>query len=85
MYKKCDAVMDFAHKEIALVAVAFIFVGLLLTFARYRYWQSMKVPRIIRLPLEILSSLPVTNKLFSKPSQPSHCRNSAGSSKKVSD
>ncbi|XP_012678585.1 squalene monooxygenase [Clupea harengus] len=84
MYKKCDAVMDFAHKEIALVAVAFIFVGLLLTFARYRYWQSMKVPRIIRLPLEILSSLPVTNKLFSKPSQPSHCRNSAGSSKKAS-
>lgn len=84
MYKKCDAVLGFAHKEIVLAAVSFICVGLILTYVRYRYGQSMKVPHILQLPLEILSALPLTNKLFSKPSI-SHSRTSAGSSKKVSD
>ncbi|XP_076136074.1 squalene monooxygenase [Alosa pseudoharengus] len=83
MFKKCDAVIDFAHKEIVLVAVAFISVGLLLTYARYRYGQSIKVPQIIHLPLDILSALPLTNRLFSK-SSISHYGSSASSSKKAS-
>lgn len=84
MYKKCDAVLGFVHKEIVLATVSFICVGLILTYARYRYGQSMKVPHILHLPLEILSALPLTNKLFSKPSI-NHASTSTGSSKKVSD
>ncbi|KAL2084293.1 hypothetical protein ACEWY4_019811 [Coilia grayii] len=83
MYKKCDALVDFAHKEKILVAVAFISVGLLLTYVRYRYGQRLKVPQIIHVPLEILSSLPFINKLFSR-SSISHYRSSAGLCKKSS-
>lgn len=84
MYKKCDAVLSFAHKEIVLAAVSFICVGLILTYAKYRYGQSIKVPHMLRLPLEILSALPLTNRFISKPSIINY-RTSTGSSKKVSN
>ncbi|XP_063054153.1 squalene monooxygenase [Engraulis encrasicolus] len=82
MYKKCDALIDFAHKEKLLVSVAFVSVGLLLTYTRYCYGQSLKVPHLIRMPLEILSSLPFINKLFSRSSVP-RFSSPAGFSKKA--
>ncbi|XP_030636962.1 squalene monooxygenase isoform X2 [Chanos chanos] len=65
IYKKCDALITHAHTELILATVLFVTVGTLLTYAKYR-GQTLKVPRILLSPIEILSSLPLTSKLFSK-------------------
>ncbi|XP_036395642.1 squalene monooxygenase [Megalops cyprinoides] len=64
VYKKCDAVLTYAHKEIVLAALVFFAAGLLLSYTRYRYGQTHKVPQILRVPLELLSSLPLAKRFF---------------------
>ncbi|XP_035254423.1 squalene monooxygenase [Anguilla anguilla] len=82
VYKKCDAVLSYAHKELVLVALVFFTVGLLLSYARYRHGQTHKVPQILRLPLELLASLPLAKRFFNSPTDCTSIRN--GSPKKES-
>ena len=83
IYKKCDAVLEYAHKEIILAAVVFLAVGMLLSYVRY-HGHTFKVPQILQLPLELLLSLPVINTFIPKPSAVSH-RSGESASKKVSN
>uniref|UniRef100_A0A4W4E861 Squalene monooxygenase n=1 Tax=Electrophorus electricus TaxID=8005 RepID=A0A4W4E861_ELEEL len=72
VYKKCDALLTSASKELIFAAVGFIMVGLLLTFARYR-GQTL----ILTLPLNLLSTLPLASKIFHK-SNISNIKNAGG-------
>ncbi|KAJ8291065.1 hypothetical protein GJAV_G00020980 [Gymnothorax javanicus] len=65
VYKKFDAVFSFANKEIILVALVFLTAGLLVTYARYRHGRTHKVPQMLRVPLELLASLPLAKRFFS--------------------
>uniref|UniRef100_A0AAY4CDU4 Squalene monooxygenase n=1 Tax=Denticeps clupeoides TaxID=299321 RepID=A0AAY4CDU4_9TELE len=66
IYKKCDVVMSYAHKELVLGAVAFATVALFLGYARYRGALCLKVPQIFTASLELLSVLPFSGIFFPK-------------------
>lgn len=83
IYKKCDAVLEYAPKEIILAAVVFLAVGMLLSYVRY-HGHTCKVPHILQVPLELLLSLPVINTFIPKPSAVRH-RSGESASKKVSN
>ncbi|XP_064804135.1 squalene monooxygenase-like isoform X2 [Oncorhynchus masou masou] len=80
IYKKCDAVLEYAHKEIILAAVVFLAVGMLLSYVRY-HGHTCKVPQILQLPLELLLSLPVINTFIPKPSAVRHRSGESASTK----
>ncbi|KAJ7985598.1 hypothetical protein DPEC_G00353730 [Dallia pectoralis] len=72
IYKKCDAFLE--YKEIVLAAVVFLAVGMMLSFARYLHKQTtFKVPQVLKLPLDFLSSLPIVNRCLPKPTDVSRC------------
>ncbi|KPP70453.1 squalene monooxygenase-like, partial [Scleropages formosus] len=58
IYKKCDAVLGHAHRELALVVLALFTACLLLSYARYRGGDALQTT------LELLSSLPLARRLF---------------------
>lgn len=68
IYKKCDAVLTLAHKEVLLAAVVCLIMGVLLSYVRYFHGQSFKAPHIFHVPLELLSTLPLINKVIPKSS-----------------
>ncbi|KAL4616987.1 squalene monooxygenase [Arapaima gigas] len=59
VYKKCDAVLGHAHRELALAALALVTVFLLLSYARYRGGGDA-----LRATLELLHSVPLAKRLF---------------------
>ncbi|KAI1894124.1 hypothetical protein AGOR_G00112590 [Albula goreensis] len=65
VYKKCDAVLTYAHKETVLATLIFLSAGLFLSYARYRYGHSYKIPQILRVPLQLLAFLPLAKRFFS--------------------
>lgn len=80
VYKKCEVLVVLARRELVIAAVLLLTVGVILTFHRYR---GLKTPQVLQLPLEILSKLPLTNKIIHK-SGNSQRNNAAGAKKKVS-
>ncbi|KAL0984922.1 hypothetical protein UPYG_G00150520 [Umbra pygmaea] len=74
VYKKFDALLEYAHKEIVLAAVVFLAVGMLLSYVRYFHKQTFNVPQLLQLPKELLSSLPIVNMFIPKPSDVSQRR-----------
>ncbi|MBN3324716.1 ERG1 monooxygenase, partial [Atractosteus spatula] len=60
VYKKCDAVLYYANKEVALVFLGCCLLASLLSYARYRSGQALP-----SLGLDILASLPLS-RFFSR-------------------
>ncbi|KAM3615298.1 uncharacterized protein V6R79_026211 [Siganus canaliculatus] len=71
LYKKSDAVLSLASKELVMAAALFLTVGLLLSYIRYFHDQKLRVFQVIHFPLSLLSFLPVINHLLPQSSTPS--------------
>ncbi|XP_026083363.1 squalene monooxygenase-like [Carassius auratus] len=65
IYKKCDALVSDAPRELLLAAVLCVSVGLIVTCLGFR-GQTLKTPQFVQIPLNLLTSFPPTKKLFSK-------------------
>ncbi|CAL8357949.1 unnamed protein product [Arctogadus glacialis] len=59
IYKKCGAVLDYAHKELAIAIALSLFFGLVLLYTRYNKKKTLRLSRVLDLPLDFLSSLPL--------------------------
>ncbi|KAM6967773.1 squalene monooxygenase [Aplochiton taeniatus] len=81
VYKKCDAVFTYAHKELIMAATVFVIVGMLVSYLRYFHGQTLKVSKVFYLPLELLRSLPFINKYIPQCSNFNH-KSADGNSKK---
>lgn len=80
VYKKCEVLLFLAHRELVIAAMLLLAVGAILTFHRYR---GLKTPLILQIPLEILSVLPFTEKIFHMAAN-SQRNNAAAAKKEVS-
>uniref|UniRef100_A0A672SX72 Squalene monooxygenase n=1 Tax=Sinocyclocheilus grahami TaxID=75366 RepID=A0A672SX72_SINGR len=65
IYKKCDALVSYAPRELVVAAVLCVSVGLIVTCLGLR-GQTLKAPQFLQMPLNLLTSFPPTKKLFSK-------------------
>lgn len=61
LYKKSNLFLNFAYKELAMAAVLFLTVGLLLQCIRYFYGQKLTVSQVFHFPRYLLSLLPFIN------------------------
>ncbi|XP_016095727.1 squalene monooxygenase-like [Sinocyclocheilus grahami] len=75
IYKKCDALVSYAPRELVVAAVLCVSVGLIVTCLGLR-GQTLKAPQFLQMPLNLLTSFPPTKKLFSKSSTDSCSRTS---------
>ncbi|XP_052433637.1 squalene monooxygenase [Carassius gibelio] len=75
IYKKCDALVSNASRELLVAAVLCVSVGLMITCLGFR-GQTLKVPQFLRMPLKLLTAFPPTKNLFSKSSTDSCSRTS---------
>ncbi|XP_016375646.1 squalene monooxygenase [Sinocyclocheilus rhinocerous] len=75
IYKKCDALVSYAPRELIVAAVLCVSVGLIVTCLGFR-GQTLKAPQFVQMPLNLLTSFPPTKKLFSKSSTDSCSRTS---------
>lgn len=78
VYKKYDALMSSAHVELIAAAVVGLSVGLIIACLGLR-GQSLGVSHLFQLPLRLLTTFPLTQKLVST----SNTKNSDRTSKKV--
>ncbi|CAL8259877.1 unnamed protein product [Boreogadus saida] len=69
IYKKCGAVLDYAHKELAIAIALSIFFGLVLLYTRYNKKKTLRLSRVLDLPLDFLSSLPLISNFIPKSSK----------------
>uniref|UniRef100_A0A8C1FHB8 Squalene monooxygenase n=1 Tax=Cyprinus carpio carpio TaxID=630221 RepID=A0A8C1FHB8_CYPCA len=67
IYKKCDALVSDAPRELIVAAVLCVSVGLMITCIGFR-GQTLKAPQFLLKPLKLLTTFPPTKKLFSKSS-----------------
>uniref|UniRef100_A0A8C2CJ42 Squalene monooxygenase n=1 Tax=Cyprinus carpio TaxID=7962 RepID=A0A8C2CJ42_CYPCA len=75
IYKKCDALVSDAPRELIVAAVLCVSVGLMITCLGFR-GQTLKAPQFLLKPLKLLTTFPPTKKLFSKSSTDSCSRTS---------
>ncbi|KAI2654962.1 squalene monooxygenase [Labeo rohita] len=75
IYKKCDALVSYAPRELVVAAVLCVSVGLMVTCFGFR-GQTLKAPQFLQMPLKLLTSFPPTKKLFAKSSTDSCSRSS---------
>ncbi|KTG39894.1 hypothetical protein cypCar_00013946 [Cyprinus carpio] len=75
IYKKCDALVSDAPRELIVAAVLCVSVGLMITCIGFR-GQTLKAPQFLLKPLKLLTTFPPTKKLFSKSSTDSCSRTS---------
>ncbi|KAK1172489.1 squalene monooxygenase [Acipenser oxyrinchus oxyrinchus] len=68
IYKKCDAVISYANKEVLLTVTVFFTLGSVLSYCRYRYGQTQHKPSHLGLVLQLISALPLAGFFFSKSS-----------------
>uniref|UniRef100_UPI0037E8B2E9 squalene monooxygenase n=1 Tax=Semicossyphus pulcher TaxID=241346 RepID=UPI0037E8B2E9 len=64
LYKKSNAFLTFAPKELVVAIVLVFTIGLLRQYIRYFYGQKLTVSKVLHLPLSLLSFLPVINKFI---------------------
>ena len=64
LYKKSNFVLTLALKELVMVAVLFLVVGLLLSYIRFFHGQKLSVGQLFNWHLSVLSVLPVVNHLI---------------------
>ncbi|XP_051577654.1 squalene monooxygenase-like [Myxocyprinus asiaticus] len=64
IYKKCDALVSSAYRELIVAAVVCVSLGLMVTCLGLR-GQTLKVSNLFQLPLKLFSTFPLTQKLFS--------------------
>ncbi|XP_059920724.1 squalene monooxygenase [Gadus macrocephalus] len=69
IYKKCGAVLDYAHKELAIAIALSLFFGLVLLYTRYNKKKTLRLSRVLDLPLDFLSSLPLISNFIPKSSK----------------
>uniref|UniRef100_A0A8C5ANL6 Squalene monooxygenase n=1 Tax=Gadus morhua TaxID=8049 RepID=A0A8C5ANL6_GADMO len=69
IYKKCGAVLDYAHKELAIAIALSLFFGLVLLYTRYNKKKTLRLSRFLDLPLDFLSSLPLISNFIPKSSK----------------
>lgn len=81
LYKKCDTVFAYAHKEFVMAAVVSLTVVMLLSYIRYFHGQTLKVSQVLHLPMELLSALPLINKFIPQTSTLSHSNTESTSNK----
>uniref|UniRef100_A0A8C5FHL7 Squalene monooxygenase n=1 Tax=Gadus morhua TaxID=8049 RepID=A0A8C5FHL7_GADMO len=74
IYKKCGAVLDYAHKELAIAIALSLFFGLVLLYTRYNKKKTLRLSRFLDLPLDFLSSLPLISNFIPKSSKDGHIR-----------
>ncbi|XP_065154786.1 squalene monooxygenase [Paramisgurnus dabryanus] len=65
IYKKCDAFVNSAPRDLLVAAVVCVAVGLIITCFGFRA-QGHKVSHLFQFPLQLLTTIPLTQKLFSK-------------------
>lgn len=75
IYKKCDALVSYAPRELLVAAVLCVSAGLMITCLGFR-GQTLKAPQFLLKPLKLLTTFPPTKKLFSKSSTDSCSRTS---------
>uniref|UniRef100_A0A671MGW7 Squalene monooxygenase n=1 Tax=Sinocyclocheilus anshuiensis TaxID=1608454 RepID=A0A671MGW7_9TELE len=75
IYKKCDALVSCAPRELLVAAVLCVSVGLMITCLGFR-GQTLKAPQFLLVPVKLLTTFPPTKKLFSKSSTDSCSRTS---------
>lgn len=75
IYKKCDALVSYAPRELLVAAVLCVSAGLMITCLGFR-GQKLKAPQFLLKPLKLLTTFPPTKKLFSKSSTDSCSRTS---------
>ncbi|XP_059424393.1 squalene monooxygenase-like [Carassius carassius] len=75
IYKKFDALVSNASRELLVAAVLCVSVGLMITCLGFR-GQTLKAPQFLLMPLKLLTTFPPTKKLFSKSSTDSCSRTS---------
>ncbi|XP_038123216.1 squalene monooxygenase [Cyprinodon tularosa] len=71
LYKKSNMLLSLAQKELLLIAALFLTAGLLISYLRFVHGQKLSVSRIIYLPLNILSCLPLISHLVPQTAEPS--------------
>ncbi|KAL6108770.1 sqle [Pungitius sinensis] len=64
LYKKSNALLSYAHKEVVMAAALLVTVGLLLSYVRCSHMQKLKFSQVLHLPLSLLSFLPVVKHLI---------------------
>uniref|UniRef100_A0A8C5C3R4 Squalene monooxygenase n=1 Tax=Gadus morhua TaxID=8049 RepID=A0A8C5C3R4_GADMO len=77
IYKKCGAVLDYAHKELAIAIALSLFFGLVLLYTRYNKKKTLRLSRFLDLPLDFLSSLPLISNFIPKSSKSGRRRKEA--------
>jgi len=75
IYKKCDALVSYAPRELMVAAVLCVSVGLIFTCLGLR-GQTLKAPQFLQIPFKLLSTFSLTRKLFSTSSTDSCSRTS---------
>lgn len=63
IYKKCDALVSYAPRELIVAAVLCVSVGLMFTCLGFR-GQTLKAPQFLQMPLKLLTRFSPTKKLF---------------------
>ncbi|XP_015238818.1 PREDICTED: squalene monooxygenase [Cyprinodon variegatus] len=71
LYKKSNMLLSLAQKELLFIAALFLTAGLLISYLRFVHGQKLSVSRIIYLPLNILSFLPLISHLVPQTAEPS--------------
>lgn len=75
IYKKCDALVSYAPRELMVAAVLCVTVGLIFTCLGFR-GQTLKAPHFLQMPFKLLTTFSPTRKLFSRSSTDSCSRTS---------
>ncbi|XP_067252755.1 squalene monooxygenase [Chanodichthys erythropterus] len=75
IYKKCDALVSYAPRELIVAALLCVSVGLMFTCLGLR-GQTLKAPQFLQMPLKLLTRFSPTKKLFSMSSTDSCSRTS---------
>lgn len=81
LYKKSDSVFTFVPKELVMPTAVFLTVCLLLSYINYFHGQPLRISQVLNLPLELLSSLPIINKVIPQTSTESHDNDKSTTSK----
>ncbi|XP_062321130.1 squalene monooxygenase [Osmerus eperlanus] len=68
IYKKCDAILTSAHKEVLLAAIVCLIAGMLLSYVRYFRGQTFNAPKVFQVALELVSTIPLINNFIPKSS-----------------
>ncbi|CAL8247970.1 unnamed protein product [Lota lota] len=83
IYKKFGAVLDYAHRELAIAVALSLLLGLLLLYTRYNKNKTLWLSRVLDFPLDLLSSLPLISHFIPKSSKVKHSNDESGRRRKA--